>query len=107
VSEDFDPTAILERRVQDRDIRFPIQNHCSGFFRTRRLSHNMHAGNLLKALLESVTKVGIDQNNVMRWFQLVSLSLESYMIFKVDRRERQSAERIRTVGGVCLRTDHQ
>ena len=60
----------------------------------------MYAGNLLKALLESVTKVGIDQNNVMRWFQLVSLSLESYMIFEVDRRERQSTKRIRTVGGV-------
>jgi hypothetical protein len=27
VSEGFDPTAIPKRRVQDRDIRFPIQNH--------------------------------------------------------------------------------
>jgi hypothetical protein len=59
VSEDFDAEAISEQGIQDHDIRFPIQNHRGGFFRVRRFSHHAHAGDFLKALLESVAKVGI------------------------------------------------
>ena len=59
VSEDFDAAAISERGIQDCDIRFAIQNHRGGFFRVRRFSHHVHAGDFLKALLESVAKVGI------------------------------------------------
>jgi len=59
VSENFGAGPIPERGVQDRDIRFAVQNHRGGFFQVRRFSHDVHAGNFLKALLESVAKVGI------------------------------------------------
>jgi hypothetical protein len=59
VSEDLDTTAISERGIENRDIRFAIQDHRGGSFRVRRFSHDVHACNFLKALLESVAKVGI------------------------------------------------
>ena len=59
VSENFGAAAISERGVQDDDIRFAVQNHRGRFFQGRRFSHDVHAGNFLKALLESVAKVGI------------------------------------------------
>ena len=59
VSEDFDAAAISERGIQDRDIRFAIQNHRGGFIRVRRFSHYVHAGDFLKALPEFIAKVGI------------------------------------------------
>ena len=59
VSEDFEAAAISERGIHDRDIRLAIQNHRGGFFRVRRFSHDVHAGDFLKACLESVEKVGI------------------------------------------------
>jgi len=59
VSENFGAAAVSERGVQDCDIRFAVQNHRGGFFQVRRFSHDVHTGNFLKALLESVAKVGI------------------------------------------------
>lgn len=59
VLEDLDAASILERGIQDYDIRFPIQNHRGRFFKVRRFSHHTHADDSLKALLESVAKMGI------------------------------------------------
>ena len=59
VSENFGAAAISERGVQDNDIRPAIENHGCGFFRVRRFSHDFNAVNFLKALLESLAKVGI------------------------------------------------
>ena len=57
--EHFGATSIPERGVQDCDIRFAVQNHRGSFFQLRRFSHDVHACNFLKALLEYVAKVGI------------------------------------------------
>jgi hypothetical protein len=59
VSENFGAAAIPERGVQDCDIRFAVQNHRGGFVQVRRFSHDVHTGNFLKALPESVAKMGI------------------------------------------------
>lgn len=59
VSENLGAAAIPERGVQDCNIRFAVQNHRGGFFHVRRFSHDVHAGNFLKALLESLAKVSI------------------------------------------------
>jgi hypothetical protein len=59
VPENFGAAAIPERGVQDCDIRFAVQNHRGGFFQVRRFPHDVHTCNFLKALLESVAKVGI------------------------------------------------
>lgn len=69
VSENLGTAAVSKRGIQDCDIRFSIQNHRGSFFRVRRFSHDIHAGNFLKTFLESLTKVrigiGKDDGHVM------------------------------------------
>ena len=59
VPKDFDAAAIPKRRVQDRDIRFAIQNHRGGFFGARGFSHHVHVGDFLKTPLQFFSKVDI------------------------------------------------